>query len=439
MAIAATNDRPPVYGSSGLMPRPFVDYSRGRTNNRLIRGPKIDVPATVGLETDPIQAINKAMDYKWTHDHNTASQGRVLIPKGHIVAFSDDGLIRFADADASDQTIYPAGLSYLNLFKPVADRLAANRPGLAVRGYFELPVFGSYADAIAAGHKWGAIIAHNDGAGAYSLKAGDMLRLCGSGAAGALANVQGALAPGWLTNSSSTAGAPLTPYAGEALAQILEFDQGPTFDGLTEWVQFDNPFEFEYGETEWLGGDADRYVIRDPNSPTGYTFNNYPYDPRLQDPWFREAAGLPNLSDGASWEVISEQKVIIPDGSAGAYTGDDKIIKLYYYAFGGIGALLKPGGGAWDDTTTDVFVDNLLTTTLDGATVPGNATALSVDSVSDDGIGTLTITISGGGNVADIGGELTLAVKSKGQVAGVPVNIDIQKCIGLARFQMNLR
>jgi len=465
MATARTQARPNVYGSGGLMPQPYIDRSatgRGRTNNRLIRGPKVDVVPMYGLEVDPAPSadihtslsVSKALSYKWTHDQNTASQGLVVLPKGHIVSFNNNGLLDYADWDVRGgnyaQTQYLNGMSYLNLFRPVADRLAANRPGIATRGYFELPVFASYADAVAANHRWGAIIAYNG-----EIKPGDLMRVCGS-------TKEGVLSVGWLTNKQNTAGAKITAAtqaADRAFCQVYEFDDGPTFEGLLNWVQFDNPFEFEFGKGMWTGDPADdgyadyegnkRRYWRDPSSPTGFSYGPnaagegmYPYDPRLQDPLFRDAMGIPNLTDGANWQSWQHDKISSTTGTATTL-----VFKLYYYRFAGIGqALNLAGTGAFvdeGDLLVEPVGDPLVPSTADSFTTWIQAEACwnigsAIASCVDDGVGTITITVTGL-TPSTPGTSVDCFFRAQGQVAGVPVNIDISRCIGVARFAMMVR
>jgi len=437
MAKSKTAMRPGVYGTGGLIPSPWAVPGK-RTNNRLIRGPKVDVPATVGLEIDPAPAVDKSFQYQFNWDHDTASSATVLMSKGNIAAFNDNGLLEFADYDAVDQKVYPVGLTYLNQMKPVADRLAGNRPAFAIRGFFELPVFATYADAAAVSHKWGAVLAY-DG----SLMPGDTLRLCGSGGG---TTWDGALAPGWLTNANAAGTAKLTPYESGIIAQVYEFDEGPSFDGLTEWVQFDNPYEYEDNEAFWRGADAKRHGWRDPDSNTGFSFGPggagsdegmYPYDPRYGDEYWRDAAGLPNLSDGANWESVISEKITFPDATAAPVTFDAYV---FYYAFGNVGALLEADGTPWADDVDETYVNAALTTTLNGyddGSGGFNSGTVLVNSASDDGKGTLTLNITYG--AGGTGGDLEVYNKSKGQVAGVPVNIDIARCIGLVRLQLLVR
>jgi len=464
MAKAATMGRAPVYGASGLMPQPYVDKTRGRTNNRLIRGPHVDIIPMHGLEVDPApQVAAKQMEYKWTWDNNTASQGQCVLPKGNMVAFNNSGLLDYADIHANPasatvgQTRYVSGLSYLNLFKPVADRLSANRPGIAVRGYFELPVFESYDDADAAEHVWGAIVAPQ------GILPGDVLRICGSDPTNS--NADGTRAPGWFTNvklqhtTLAASAQKLDPYDDIVIAQIFEFDDGPVFDGLAEWVQFDNPFEFEFGKGFWTGNPADdgyaaydgedRRFWRDPNSNTLFSYGPndagkgmYPYDPRLQDPWFRDAMGIPNLSDGANWQTWQQDRFTL-DNTGGALQNSAGaiVLQLYYYAFGGVGAALKGNGVAGTLDNTDILADGTTYgTTLDvqawlrAQDGGGGTEAVAVD---DNGEGILTLTITNPRTIDY--GAVELFFRAKGQVAGVPVNIDIAKCIGVARFQLYLR
>jgi len=394
--------------NSGLMPKPYVDRTT-RTNNRLIVGPKVDVPAISGLELSlaEVTAAAKTFNYLWTDEQYTASEGSIVIAKGHLVAFrGDDNKLGFADLDAaSNRSAAVVGLTYMSLFKPVRGRLAGNRPGIARKGYFELPIFASYADAHAVGHKWGAVI----GDPSSTLIPGAYLGACGSA-------TDGADAVGWMKRVASKA---------NAVAQVLEVNVGPTFDGLLEWVTFDNPMEFEMDGDFWKNtaavypdGTTTEPVVRDPNSPTGYSFRNQPYDPTLQDPLYRDARGIPNLSDGANWVVTLSQSVVIPNAATGSIT-------LRYYTFGGVGASLNVA----ESGPAAASADLTFSPALNGATV--------IDSVTDDTDGTITVVFSAI-NAADRGDTVTVSFKAKGQVAGVPTNIDIAKCKGFCRFELNV-
>ena len=481
---------PPVYGSAGLFPKPYYPHERGRTNNRLIVGPKVDVLPANGLEVErtiatrrdyassyvnthtSVTGPTKTMVYKWTHDQNTASQGVCVIPKGNMICLNDNGNVDFCDglysAAGTNAYNHPVGISYLNLFNPVAGRLAANRPGIATRGYFELPIFASIADLVAAAHPWGAIIA----ATTDGIRPGDLLRCAGQAFGGAAQSTSlGYWGVGCLTNATTDA----TPTARmtyadryKACAQVIEINRGPVFDGMLEWVQFDDPYEFEDPAGMWTGdgstlspvsperGDQ-RVPYRDPNSPTGWSYNpvgyqghNGPTDSSvLQEPWLIDARGIPQLTDGANWQVWQHDALAVGIPGTGVTTAT---YYAYYHTFGGVGATLNiTGTGAMTASGTANPADMLFASTLvDGSTLStttnkaqtfiramSGATTNEVVTITDDSAGTIKIVISGMSATTDYG-TLYAYFRAKGQVAGVPTNIDIARCIGFARFQLLL-
>ena len=439
--------RVPYYGSSGLMPRPGLDRTR-RTNNRLIRGPYVSIPPIVSLLTEPTAASRadwsgavslKAFSHPYNADYNTASQGICVLSKGHIIAFNDAGNIDFAVSGEASQRAKPIGMNYLNLMQPVGDRLAGNRPGVATSGYFELPVFPNYT---AAGtHKWGAILAND-------LKPGDYLRAC-NGAAAANA-YGGANAVGWLTNMDNGGGAAkLTSAAMGIIAQVMEFDQGPSFDGLVEWVQEDDPREWEDAVAFYIGGDATKIVYRDPSSPTGFSYNGAAFDtnwpgnqfpggqPTLEGQPWKDAPGVLGLTDGANWETWQQDSFVITTVPAQTTA----TLYLYYHIYAGTGAPLRLDGSAWNDTVTDLVTS----ASISGVTLQnflrtaggGMVNTETVASAVDDGKGTIVVSLTGMQPSLSYG-AVPVFFLAKGQVAGVPAMIDIAKCSGLARFTLNM-
>ena len=445
MASPMDNGRSPYYGEAGLMPKIALDRSR-RTNTRLIRGPFVDIPPTAGLLTEPVlanMACDKSFVYKHTWDYNTASQGLVTLPKGHIIAFNSGGNIDFADINDNGSRINPIGLSYLNLFQPKADRLAANRPGVAIRGYFELPVFATYAAANAAGHKWGAILG--------TLAPGDYLRVCGSSA-------DGANAPGWLTNLNIAGNHKLdfTHDPGTIIAQLFEFDSGPTFEGLMEWVQPEDPWEFEASWDYWVGADSTKKIYRDPNSPTGFSFDangytaiwpgpNFPEgQAQMEQYYWKDARGIPDLSDGQEWRTYQQDTI---GGYTTGIAQTSVTFYFYYHTFGGVGMAMKRDDSAALNATTDIYdVPAATGGNTIVAWLEGLAAGTLTWSIVNDGKGTISVTAAnsapgpGAGSVTN----LTIPAKvmyflAKGQVAGVPVMIDEKNCTGLGRFQLQMK
>ena len=289
------------------------------------------------------------------------------------------------------------------------------------------------------------------------LKAGDLLRYMGTGDGGNAAL-------GWLTNGNGNNGAKLTPLGGAQdkgiIAQCLEFDQGPVFDGFLEWVQPEDPREFEDDITFWRTGDSNRVMFRDPSVDGGFVNQNladptsvqgaYPYSEIWADatgvgqpelaaqPW-KDAAGIPALTDGANWESIMRTVL----GGFTKPAGQTSVtFVLYYHTYAGVGQALKP------DHTALVTADAIGSYIFDSDALSGGLTLTQwmvfldgtavVASRSNDGKGTITITYT----VA--AAALVIPAKSfyflaMGQVAGVPTNIDIARCIGLARFQLLVR
>ena len=470
-----------VYGNGGLMPRPVVDRKYPRTNNGLVRGP-IEVLPTTGLEVDLAAnlAADKSIYYPHNMDWNTASAGMCVIPKGNMIAFNNNGMIDFANfAEAASQRAYPVGMNVLNLMAKVPDRLAGNRPVIANRGYFELPIFAysNIASMETNRFRWGAVLAYNG-----AIQPGDMLRCCGYRSNGYYdGNHPGA--QGWLTNANTSGSnnvpngklLPTTAFGpGGAMARVIEVILGPTFEGMLEWVQFDNPWEFEESNEQIMpgvsnppsgdlltNGMGDLYhqpdttdvngnplhgQFSDPNSnvlfrPGGNAFSHY-----LQYPNLHDAMGIPNLTDGANWQTWQKDTITLNLSA----TDTSATFPLYYYKFWGVGGALNAAGTGAISAASDLLTTPAPLASNPNYAVPSVAlltylhtlagsifdTGTSI-SLVDDGYGTILVTISGM-TAPGVATQVVFDVyfNAVGQAAGIPTMLDNAFCIGMARFQL---